>query len=651
MAQNLLINILAKDKTRQALGSVQAGLGRLQRTVFSIQGALAGIGGALVVKSLLNVGSQVENLGVRFAFLFKGMEEGNKAFNTLVDFAAKVPFSLEQISAASGNLAVVSKDADELAKILQVTGNVATVTGLDFAMTATQIQRSFAGGIAAADVFRERGVRALLGFEAGAKATAKETKDRFFEVFGPDGEFGKAMEVMAVTFTGTLSMLSDKLFKFKLETNRAGFFDFIKSGLVLVNKIIEENGEALTRASARTSEFLINVTKQILISGAILTDALRTPFLFVANSIKGTIDILKSLPPGVRELGVVGFLMLGGKGKLLILFLGTIFDGLRSMLGSLSDAYGSMIEGMAKSMRFLKIISEETFQANLKTVKEFKDAAQRLKTPLAQLNSEIKNSGEYSEEWMVNTRAINEFIKEIEKNMKLSSEQMAKLLDLAGKLKEEAKKTGLDFGKVAELLKERVKKQLEGINETIAKGILGGIKNMSKGLAEVVVLGKEFGQSMKQIAQNIMINIIAGLIEQIALQTISKILGKEEVEVEADKLNLLKSQNTERKRAILFNALGGGGGGSFFGGFAQGGAVSKGRPILVGENGPEIFRPNSTGQITQNARGTSGGGTTVNFNINTVDASGFEELLVRSRGTITQLINSAVNERGSKNLI
>ena len=34
---------------------------------------------------------------------------------------------------------------------------------------ATQIQRSFAGGIASADIFRERGVRALLGFEAGAK--------------------------------------------------------------------------------------------------------------------------------------------------------------------------------------------------------------------------------------------------------------------------------------------------------------------------------------------------------------------------------------------------------------------------------------------------------------------------------------------------
>jgi hypothetical protein len=91
---------------------------------------------------------------------------------------------------------------------------------------------------------------------------------------------------------------------------------------------------------------------------------------------------------------------------------------------------------------------------------------------------------------------------------------------------------------------------------------------------------------------------------------------------------------------------------SMFSGKASGGAVQKGQPYLVGENGAEIFRPNSTGQIEQSARGGSGGGsTTVNFNINTVDASGFEELLVRSRGTITQLINSAVNERGSKNLI
>ena len=35
----------------------------------------------------------------------------------------------------------------------------------------------------------------------------------------------------------------------------------------------------------------------------------------------------------------------------------------------------------------------------------------------------------------------------------------------------------------------------------------------------------------------------------------------------------------------------------------------------------------------------------VNFNINTLDASGFV-ILVRNRGTITQIINNAVNEEG-----
>jgi len=42
---------------------------------------------------------------------------------------------------------------------------------------------------------------------------------------------------------------------------------------------------------------------------------------------------------------------------------------------------------------------------------------------------------------------------------------------------------------------------------------------------------------------------------------------------------------------------------------------------------------------------------TVNFNISTVDARGFNELLVNSRGTIVNLINSAVNEKGKMAIV
>jgi len=220
------------------------------------------------------------------------------------------------------------------------------------------------------------------------------------------------------------------------------------------------------------------------------------------------------------------------------------------------------------------------------------------------------------------------------------------------------------FQKIGETLKEDVNKRVkmmkesfENIHKTISKGIVDGVGQMSKAMAETVVMAKDFGETMKKIAQQVLVNIIAQQIEYIALLFIQKVLGKEDQKVQADKDNLIRKQNTNLKRQIalqmILNAVGGGGSGGsnplkFF---ASGGSVRKGQPTIVGERGAELFVPNSTGQIQQNARGTSSQGATVNFNINTVDASGFEELLVRSRGAITQIINNAVNERGQESLI
>jgi phage-related minor tail protein len=58
--------------------------------------------------------------------------------------------------------------------------------------------------------------------------------------------------------------------------------------------------------------------------------------------------------------------------------------------------------------------------------------------------------------------------------------------------------------------------------------------------------------------------------------------------------------------------------GSFFGGgLAGGGPVSGGTPYLVGENGPELFVPQTAGRIANNAevRGMGRGGTTINISV------------------------------------
>jgi hypothetical protein len=89
---------------------------------------------------------------------------------------------------------------------------------------------------------------------------------------------------------------------------------------------------------------------------------------------------------------------------------------------------------------------------------------------------------------------------------------------------------------------------------------------------------------------------------------------------------------------------------------ADGGPVTKNFPYVVGEEGPELFVPNKSGTIIPNnmmpqADSSSGGSAmggdvTVNFNINTVDAAGMDELLVDRRTTIVGIINQALNQRG-----
>ena len=184
MAQNLVINILAKDKTKQAFGVLKTRLGVLKQSIFSVQSALVGIGAGLVVRNLVNTGKELENLRTRLKFLLKDTNEGAKAFDNMVKFASKVPFSLQEIQAGSGILATVTDNADDLQKMLEITGNVASVTGLDFRTASEQIQRSFSAGIGSADLFREKGVRNMLGFKAGATVSIEETVQAFERVFG-----------------------------------------------------------------------------------------------------------------------------------------------------------------------------------------------------------------------------------------------------------------------------------------------------------------------------------------------------------------------------------------------------------------------------------------------------------------------------------
>ena len=589
MAQKLNIDIVAKDKSKQALQGVRGGLDKVKGAVFNLQNAFIGLGVGLAVRSLVNTGKQIEGLKVRLKFLFGTAKEGAKAFDEMAKFASKVPFSLEEIQAGSGVLAVVSDDAKELAKLMKITGNVAAVTGLDFKTTAEQIQRSMSAGISAADLFRDRGVKDMLGFKAGAVVSIEETAAAFDRVFGKGGEFDGATEALAETFEGTLSMLGDSFFNFKRSILDAGFFDELKIQFKLLDKFVKANeetfkefaqtiGKGLTSAVQATVEvlkfFKRNMTAIIETIKILIAFKLVAFFYNLALGIKAASIAMLSFNKITKKN-----LLIGGA-AIVILNLRKIIDLIKELTGQEMDA--------AENAEKMK----EIFIESLPPIFEMKTGWQKIKQAV---------------------------IETIDRLNELNNKSL-----------------------------EELKKKTEDIQLIIIDGINVGIKKTSQALAETIVLGKNLADTFRKMVQGVLVKMVAHFLEatiKLSMQWILQKLNTEEMQKQTKEME--KQKKIKGTMQLMSgNPMG------FLGFAASGGTLGKGEPTIVGENGPELFIPNAQGQVTQNARGGTGGGsTTVNFNINTVDARGFDELLTQSRGTITQLINQAVNERGAKSII
>jgi lambda family phage tail tape measure protein len=112
--------------------------------------------------------------------------------------------------------------------------------------------------------------------------------------------------------------------------------------------------------------------------------------------------------------------------------------------------------------------------------------------------------------------------------------------------------------------------------------------------------------------------------------------------------DLLRSQ-VRQLISQLFTSGGGRGGGStilntlgsIFG-RANGGPVIGNTPYIVGERGPEVFVPNTTGNIMNNA---SLGGANITYNINAVDAMSFKQMVASDPTFLF-----AVTEQGRRKL-
>ena len=705
LAQTQRASKNATNNIRQSFTKLRGTLGGVAGSIFSLKGAIVGLGVGAGLKSLIDVGNSVESLQIRFETLFGSAEEGSKAFDTMATFAGKVPFSLQQIQAGSGSLLAVADDADDLGELLQMTGTIAAATGLDFRTASEQIQRSLSAGIGAADLFRDRGVTAMLGFEAGTKVSVKETKEAL-ERFAREND--GMTDKLAGTFSGTLSMIGDAVFTFQRTVNDAGFFSSLTQHFKDLKNEIEVNKNEIAEFAKDLSDVLVkamqgfrdaivfvvkNFDTLVKVIGTFVALKLASTVISISTAFSG---LAKAIGAATVAQEVFNKAVL--KNPLVIAVMTTLkginlvsggFKDLAESLGLVSEKTEENTKFVAQQSEFLKKLIQDQKDANkafkdskkkkeeeIKASKEIKEALEDEQFAIKLLEATTRGATEADLELMKVRREFKDDNPELLSQL-ISEIQLRQAHENA--IKEEQEAMEARDRQVEEAL-EKQKERQEAMQKEIEDAIANAKREMEEETALMKELGfatedmhkefeilnrmladgkistQQFNEGLAQLNLKLFESTEAGAILMQGLDRTMTSLS----DTMADSLmgmgegwkgfrdslkNIARDIVSQfikiRIQAALTKAIGGmGGGGGFLasiGGFlgggsptpayggtggvgfgSHGGYAPPNRPMVVGERGPELFVPNTAGNIMTNnkSRQMAGGGGTVNQTLN-----------------------------------
>lgn len=318
------------SSARGALDVFHTKVTSVYRTVFSLKGALLGLGVGAVAKSFLDASNTTEQFKVRLEVLLGSIRKGNELLAKLTTLAARVPQEYEDImNAATILTTVLGKDTDQITKWTEITADLSAAFGMSIEDTAGQMQRALSAGIASADLFRERGVSAFLGFKAGVTTSAEETKQKILESWEAiDSRWRGATGRLSETWAGTMSMIQDRWFLFRNALMDGAPYEYLKAGFQLINESFNKNAGDMDNKARELGQTFVDVFKRIIMGGAKAADVLGPVFSTISSVLDVFFDMWNSLPPWMKEMGIVAGLLFGVKGVAIVTAGGAALKGI-----------------------------------------------------------------------------------------------------------------------------------------------------------------------------------------------------------------------------------------------------------------------------------------------------------------------------------
>ena len=199
---------------------------------------------------------------------------------------------------------------------------------------------------------------------------------------------------------------------------------------------------------------------------------------------------------------------------------------------------------------------------------------------------------------------------------------------------------------------DAVTEKAKTVSETLDQNINQLASSMSSTLTDAFLGIKDGFEALEDIALSVVKTIVNTLTQEFLVKPLLKEIG-------AAIAGAFSGSSAGGGLGSIFGALGAipglgpfaalAGLGVFLGSRANGGPVTGNKPFLVGERGPELFVPNSNGQILANEELNAGsrgqGDLTVQFNINAIDTRTGTEFLLENKRVITGVVQDAFRRR------
>ena len=548
---------------------------------------------------------------------FDKVTKGLKGVGSAAATASKgvAGIGLAATAAATAMAVLVSKSFDAV----DVIGKTATQTGIatDTLQAFHLAARESGTTIEGANTALIKFARTIGDADKGLKTQADIFRDLGVELRDTEGRMRSFDDILGETAKSITELGS--------QSERASALAnlFGRQGVILTGAITDLSENGMKNFIQRAKDLGIVLSEKVIRRTEEFNDAIGVIKMqigsFVNNITTSFLPIFEKMQKTIADFIQTTIDKAGGMDALGLNIANAIINGVASGI----QAFDNFVDSFATFVNDIKIQLKElqiefaVFQANLLQMNPFKDYGNQV-DQLAESVFVLKD------EIIVMGLRTTDFGKKAEvtankvRGFKLSLDDIR---DSNKDFNETLKDTGVQMTNIGSPLAV-YKAQLEDVGKTMEQI---GVKSM-KSFEDAIVNGLKTGKlAFKDFASVVVEELIRVAIQQLVIK------------------NLLTMFSFGTSTGTGSGSSGGSGGASFDGGGYTGMGARAGG--VDGKGGfPAILHPNET--VIDHTQGQGSGGATVNFNISTVDAAGFDQLLASRKGLITQIINNAMNTQG-----